>query len=437
MQNKTFAILIFLGAVILAAVFTVFSMLGNSMEHSPGPDANLILAHDKGNLPKFQHSFSLQGREAESQTGIGFVPAPSLTTDLFIHQMKARLPTRQAPALFTWWSTWRAKELVDYDLVNDLTHLWDLYADDYPKEIRDAYTIEGRVYGFPYSLEYWPVWYNKPLFEKLGIQEPLTWDEFTKACKTLKNASVVPILTSVQLKWYSCIWFAALVMGEDPRLYEQLCTGQVKYTDERIVRVMDIWMEMIGKGWFSEPSANMFTNGGHLWNNEKFGMVLCGSWYYSMVLREQGVKDDDIGVFILPPHNPGAAKSIMMESGPVFTAKNSVYSNESEIIARWWMSPEGSRHFARVYQSYSASTKAGEDHLPPAKKKLLSSIKNQDCLVLNRYWEAAPACIVDPVIEALSRFMLNPGEKEAVIEEMQQAAEKCGYKTSKDPIEPW
>jgi multiple sugar transport system substrate-binding protein len=113
----------------------------------------------------------------------------------------------------------------------------------------------------------------------------------------------------------------------------------------------------------------------------------------------------------------------MMESGPVFTAKNSVHEKEAKAIAKWWMSPEGSRHFAKVFQSYSANTKVGESHLPPAKKELLSGIKKQDCRILNRYWEATPTCISETAIEAFSRFILDPGQKEAVLTEIEQAAQ--------------
>ncbi len=419
MLNKSVVIL----TIFMAGTFAALFFLKCNHVNQPEHDLSLVLAHDKGNMPGFQHSFSLQGEMSEAQTGIGFSPVSSPTTDLYIHQMKASLPTRSAPALFTWWSTWHVRDLVDQGLISDLTHLWDMYADDYSPEMRQTYSIGDRVYGFPYSMEYWPVWYNKPLFEKLDIREPSTWQEFTHACQRLKNASVAPILSSLQFKWYSCIWFAALVMGENPLLYEQLCNGQVNYTDSRIRKVMDIWADMIRQDWFTDPSANMFTNAGYLFNNEKFGMVLCGSWYYAMVLRQQGVDESDIGVFILPPHNPDAPKSIMMESGLVFMAKNSLHEKEAQVVARWWMSPEGSRHFAEVFQSYSANTKVGKSHLPPAKKELLSAINKQNCRILNRYWEATPTYISERAIEGFSRFILDPGQKEAVLTEIEQAAQ--------------
>lgn len=422
MPGRTSAILILLVCIAIASAAALFHFITVDREQDPVPASGLELAHDKGNMEWFQKSFARQGKKAGKETGIGFAAEPSPTTDLYISQMKARLPTPQAPALFTWWSTWRVRELVDMGLVTDLTHLWDRHSDDYPSHIRDAYTIDGKVYGFPYSVEYWPVWYNKTLFEKLGIKEPETWPEFMEACRKLKAESVPPIAMSLQMKWYSSIWFAALVMGEDPDLYQQLCSGKAAYTDPGVKKAVNIWAEMIESGFFTDPSLNLFTNGGHLWNEEAFGMILCGSWYYSTVLRQQGVDPADIGVFILPPHNPDAPGSIMMESGPVFTASNSPHRKQAEKIADWWMSRDGSRDFAETFQSYSANRKIGAGHLQPARQKLLTAIEKKDCRVVNRYWEATPAPIADAATEEFSRFILDPGQKNAVLAEMDKTA---------------
>jgi ABC-type glycerol-3-phosphate transport system substrate-binding protein len=167
----------------------------------------VVLAHDKGNVPLFQENFIKQGDMARKAIGVGIRPVPSVTPDLYWHQMMTNLPTEQAPELFVWWSTFRARELVEHDFVTDLTPLWDKYAGDYAPEIREAFTVNGKVYGFPFVLEYWPVWYNKKIFNRLGLQAPTTWTEFLTVCERLKKAGVTPILCSLQNNWPAFIWF--------------------------------------------------------------------------------------------------------------------------------------------------------------------------------------------------------------------------------------
>ena len=400
------------GVAVAALVFVFPDRAGEPVESLGG---GIVLAHDKGNLPSFQYIFEQHGRKAGEETGIGFVPMPSQTTDLFINRMKAVLPTENAPEMFTWWSARRVSDLVEEGLVNDLTHLWDKHGQHYSSEIREAYTIDGRVYGFPYSVEYWPVWYNKQIFSRLGIREPETWDEFIAACETLKAASVDPILHSLQLDWYTVIWFAQLIIGEDPDFYRRLCEGRASYADPVVRDALGVYAEMLRNGYFSPPSVNMFTNAGHMWNNERFGMVLAGTWYYSTVLIGQNVDPETIGVFILPPRNPAAEKHIMMESGPVFTARHAPNAGKAEIVADWWMGPEGSSHFSRRFGSYSANSSVDVSHLTPKRQRLLSLIRENSLGVVNRYWEAAPIPVVEAAMAAMPLFMVDPDTKEDVI----------------------
>jgi len=418
--------------LVLTLPVGVFLLLSPSGAPDDPGSRPVLLAHDKGVFPAFQENYERQGEKAAEAVGVGFTPKPFHTTDLFVNRMKAQLPTREAPELFTWWSAWRVRPLVENDLVADLTHLWDKYDDLYPEAIRSAYTIDGRVYGFPYSVEYWPVWYNREVFGRLGISEPRTWREFIEACETLKADGIDPILQSFQADWYAVIWFAQLIIGEDPAFYRSLCDGEASYGDAPVRRALSVYADMIKSGYFSSPSANMLTNAGHLWNNERFGMVLAGSWYHSTVLLEQGVDPDSIGVFILPPHNPDAEKTIMMESGPIFTAKNASRSEEAEAIADWWMSTEGSRHFSEGFGAYSANQSVDPAYLQPVRRKLLDTMRAEGWNIVNRYWEATPSPIVDDAIDALSRFIIEPEAKREVIAALEASADSFWEKSGTD-----
>ncbi len=378
----------------------------------------IVLAHDKGIMPMFQTNFARQGQAADEAVGAGFVPVPSQTTDLFVSRMMATLPTREAPELFTWWSTARVKALVDAGLVDDLTSLWDKYSNSYDRAIRDAYTFNGRVYGFPYSIEYWAIWYNKEIFARLNLQEPRSWSDFMAVCTTLKAHGIPPLLSSLQDQWYAFVWFMQLVIGEDPDFYVDLCRGGASYLDPRAQRAMAVWGDMIKKGYFTDPGINMFTNGGHLWNKEKFAMILCGSWYYSTVLIPQGVKEDTIGVFILPPRNSGAGKNIAMETGPIFTAVHAPRNQEARKIADWWMGPRGGPYFSNLMKSYSPNRQTDPGYLPRAKQTLLSRIYDEKYRILNRYWEAAPTPVCEFAVKKFGAFIVEPSAADRILSDI-------------------
>lgn len=386
-----------------------------------GPEM-VRLAHDKGNLPIFQTNFQTQGEMCRKSIGIGFSPVPSVSPDLYRHQMKSVLPTDQAPELFTWWPSYRAEEMIRKNYVADMTALWDKHDADYSPEVREAFTFKGRVYGFPYVVEYWVVWYNKTIFKRLGLSEPSTWDEFTHICESLKGSGVTPVLSSLQNEWPAIIWFEEMIIGEDPDLYKDLCTGKARYTDPRVLKGCMIWKDMIEKGYFTNPSVNMLTNAGYLWNNEKFGMVLCGTWYYMASLVSQGVDPRDIGVFILPSHNPAAGKNVIVELGPLYIAKNAPNARKALKVADWWMGREGNGYFSMLHHSYSGNMQTDTSHLPRSKKKIFSAIKEENYRLLNRFWEATPPEICEKAVLKFGEFILNPELLPDTLKEIDQSA---------------
>ncbi|WP_246052157.1 ABC transporter substrate-binding protein [Desulfobotulus mexicanus] len=400
--------------IILTFIVFSFAFFLKSPEQEDLPP--LLLTHDKGTLPKFHRAFESQAKKAEKATGIRFTAVSSHTTDLFISRTVANLPTREAPALFSWWHGDRVRDLVEKNLVTDLSELWERHAEYYPPSIRQSYTHENKVYGFPYSIEYWPIWYNKKIFERLDLEIPETWEDFIKICETLKKNGITPILSSLQHSWYATIWFSQLLMGEDPDYYLQFCRNCFK--DQKVRKAMTIWQDMIKKEYFTSTSTRMFTNGGHLWKEEAFGMVLCGSWYPSAILMAQGVAEENIGVFILPSHNPDARVSLMMETGAIFVAANNPQRDKATIIADWWMGPEGSLEFSKALNTFSANSHVDTSHLPEFRQKFLKQLDNQKPMVLPRFWETAPGEILQPVTDILARFMMNPDNLEETLEQL-------------------
>ena len=63
-----------------------------------------------------------------------------------------------APGMFTWWSGEKLETLVKNGLVEDLTDLWDsdFVSAGVPEGIKDAFTVDGKVYAAPYSILYNP-----------------------------------------------------------------------------------------------------------------------------------------------------------------------------------------------------------------------------------------------------------------------------------------
>jgi multiple sugar transport system substrate-binding protein/raffinose/stachyose/melibiose transport system substrate-binding protein len=395
---------------------------GNQEKADAPVEINLM--HDKSGAPGWVPYFDHMSEITTEKTGYGFMNTVFPATDIYMAQVRSSLPTTDAPNMFTWWSTYRMKELADAGLLKDLSPLWDKYEDSYGKDLRNAFTFGGETYGFPINAEYWPVWYNKEIFADLGLEVPTTWEEYTAVCDTLLEAGITPMLSTIEGRWPTFIFFEEMIIGESPDLYVDLCEGRVKYSDPRVVNAFKKWGELIKKGYFSNPGSDVWAEGAARFNQKEVGMILMGTWYYTSTLLANGVPEETIGAFILPSHNPDAGKNIILEIGPLLVAKNARNMDETLEIIDYWMSPEGNAAFVEQLRSFPGNPAAEADFLPEVMVDLLSEINNDQVRLLNRYWEATPTPICEVAVDEFARFMTDPDSLDTVIKNLDKVADE-------------
>ncbi len=382
----------------------------------------LILMHDKGGNPNYQPFYEAMGQEAKAKIGVGFTATPYPTTDVFIASVRAALPTKQAPDLFTWWSTYRMKDLIDQGLVAETTDLWDKHKAEFSQGLRDAFTFNGKVYGLAYLVEYWGVWYNTEVFAKFNLKPPKTWAEFLKVCDTLKKGGVTPMLMTVQQRWPTFILFEEFVARQNPDLYVDLCEGRAKYTDYQVKAAFKVWADLIKKGYFSDPSIDMFSEAPQLFNQGKIAMIPCGTWYMT-VLTTNGVPESKCGAFIMPPHNASAGKVAILEASPILIAKNAPNLEAAKKVADFWMGPQGNGFFAKQLGQFPANSKSDVSYLPKVKVDLSKMLVAEKYRILNRYWEATPTPICDVAVDKFAEFILNPDSVDKVLSDLDKIAD--------------
>ncbi|MFA5468373.1 MAG: extracellular solute-binding protein [Sphaerochaetaceae bacterium] len=407
---------------LLVAVLLVPVVFAQGGKAKSAADAPVVLVHDKSGSPHYQPFFEGMAEIIEARTGLKMEATAYPSTDVYMAQVRSSMVSKDAPGLLTWWSTYRMKDMVDSGVLADTTELWDKYKDEYPQGLREAFTFDGKLYGFPYSVEYWVIWYNKSVFKQYGLQEPKTWQEFTKLSEKLIANGVTPLLTTVEGRWPTFIIFEELVMGEDPELYKDLCEGRAKYSDPRVVKTFKLWGDMIRAGYFTEPGTDVWAAGARDFNQGKVAMAPFGTWYMD-TLTSNGVAEENIGAFILPSQNPNAGKNVITEISPLLVSKNAANVDSALKIADYWMSAEGNEAFAKFVTFYPANQKSGTEFLPEIKKEIAATVVGENYQVSNRYWEATPTPICEVAVDQFAKFMINPDSLNEVIAELDRVAD--------------
>jgi len=389
-----------------------------------GPALAVDFYHDKAN---WQDAFTkvLDGAKATGGVDVKATPYPDTST--YQAAVRASLNTPSAPGLFTWWSGYRMKDLVDAGLVADVSALWKKYTDAglYSPSLASAYTFGGKIYGVPDLVAYWIVFYNKKVFKEQGIEVPKTWADLEADAAKLKAAGITPFGATVDGRWPSFIWFQEFLIRQDPDLYNKLMAGQVKYTDPGVTQVFKTWADWIGKGYFTDPSITFGTAGANALAGQfaqgKVAMILVGTWYAS-TLTDAGIPADDIGAFIMPNEKADMAPAVIFETGPLLIAAKSAQAADAMKVADYWMSAPAQQTWvdAQDFPPVNKDVKAKSPLISDLVKQINDGKYNQ----INRFWEATPPEIAEAAVDELGNFMVHPDTAAQVQQNLQALADK-------------
>lgn len=86
------------------------------------------------------------------------------------------------------------------------------------------------------------VWYNVPVFDKVGVDPPETWDELIQGAQKLKEAGVdTPIALAAADGWILTDWFENLyIQIAGVEKYDQLTKHEIAWTDQSVVDTLEL-----------------------------------------------------------------------------------------------------------------------------------------------------------------------------------------------------
>ncbi|MCP4165824.1 MAG: extracellular solute-binding protein [Chloroflexi bacterium] len=394
------------------------------MEEEPAEAVMLEFYHDKSG---WTDNIDIMGQSAAEANGVGFVTIPSEDTTNYQATVRAALTTDAAPDLFTYWSGFRMEDIVAAGAAADVTEVWQPYLDsgEYSQGLANAFAFDGTVYALPFHFGYWNIYYNKPLFEELGLEVPTTWEEFEALNATLVENGVAPLAQTFIDRWQAFIIFEEMVLRtHGPEFYSKLMFGEAKYTDPEVVEAMELWKEMMDNGYLTNDYA--FGTGTDTFlpafQAGDVAMVAIGDWYASSLTSADLEPGVDFDAFIMPNRNPDLPAAVFFEAGPLLIGENSPNKADAMKVADWWMSVEAQDEWNGLMGFMPANNKAASPSV--VAEGVQSWINDNSAELVLRYWEATPPDIVETAVDEFARFMVNPDQYMLVLENIQAKADQ-------------
>lgn len=327
----------------------------------------------------------------------------------FQSAIQQSLPTADAPGLFTWWSGEGMKPLVDEGYLADLTSEWEEYyipAGVNP-ELADSMTFDGKIYGAPFNVLYFGVFYNTSVFEEYDLKVPTTFEEFEHVADTLLENGITPIGLN-DASWAAFFWFQTLIASYDPQLYTDLVNGDIKYTDDKIYEVMGIYQDWINKGYFSEPGGSSqiqdFSEG-------KTAMMYDVDNTSIALDRDYGLSaGEDYDIFVFPSMDENNPNTIFYEIAPLLVSVNSAQHD----IALNELREYYNSAYQQIMVDVDGFHATDNTELPNTVMKKMQEETSGDSgnQLLLRYYESEPAAVVSTANDQIWKFHFNPTDNQ-------------------------
>lgn len=379
--------------------------------------------HDK---VAWSDSVDAMGQLAREAIGIGFRSIPYPDTTTYQATVRQSLSTDRPPDLFFWYSGFRLEDVLKSGEVVDLSDIWKKYLDSkqYNPDIPETFRYKDGIYAVPMYMTYYILFYHKPVFERLQLTTPKTWDEFIRICETLKANGVIPMAQTINERWPAMLLFQELIIrSAGPDFYNALMLGQASYEDPEVVTAMDLWGEMIQKGYFTDPGIAFGTTVDTLlplFSEGRVGMIPIGDWYQSSLLAAGLKPGVDYDVMIMPNVHSDLPPAVIIEFGPLLVSRRSPNREAALQIIDWWLSAEAQQAWTEQMGFTPPNTAVQSTN--PVTANLKNLLERGNYRLVQQFWDATPPEIVEPAVDEFAKFILNPQSGPAVRAAIQQVA---------------
>lgn len=165
--------------------------------------------------------------------------------------------------------------------------------------------LDGKVYGVLSDTAVVALFYNKAMFEEIGIEPPTTWSELLEVCDALSEAGTDPIAVTGMWEPYMGYWTDYLFMRHVGFEAATDAAFSGDFSDPGFLEAAERFQELRDKDPFlSGFEGTDFTAVQMEFFQENAGMILMGSWLVAE-MKDSIPEDFQLGVVPFPQLDDG------------------------------------------------------------------------------------------------------------------------------------
>ncbi len=288
------------------------------------------------------------------------------------------------------------------------------------------FTLDGKVYGIPWSTDGKAFFYNKKVFNDLNLEIPTTWEELLAVSEKIKDAGITPIAFGSKAPWTISHYIGSLneyIVPEDVIAKDySLSNSDGEFTHPGYVTALEKFIEL-------EPYFNQGVNSvDHQYARELFNGGKAAIGYFQ--LAEIGLIEpslgEDLGVFNTPFVEGGEGNPSSITAAPegIMISSKTKHPEEAMEFIKFLTSKEKGIEQLKEVSEYSAVKETTTSENGSAlQQEAIDLIVNADKTYL---WfdTAVDIKIVDAYLNGVQQMLDGKKSAEDVMKDVQKAAKE-------------
>ncbi len=288
------------------------------------------------------------------------------------------------------------------------------------------FTLDGKVYGIPWSTDGKAFFYNKKVFNDLNLEIPTTWEELLTVSEKIKDAGITPIAFGSKAPWTISHYIGSLneyIVPEDVIAKDySLSNSDGEFTHPGYVTALEKFIEL-------EPYFNQGVNSvDHQYARELFNGGKAAIGYFQ--LAEIGLIEpslgEDLGVFNTPFVEGGEGNPSSITAAPegIMISSKTKHPEEAMEFIKFLTSKEKGIEQLKEVSEYSAVKETTTPENGSAlQQEAIDLIVNADKTYL---WfdTAVDIKIVDAYLNGVQQMLDGKKSAEDVMKDVQKAAKE-------------
>lgn len=336
--------------------------------------------------------------------------------------IRAMLDSGNPPDIFSYWAGARVRSLVAAGQLAPLDALWQETRLDavFPGSLAEACTYDGHKYSLPLTQHFVAFFYNRNIFDSLGLSPPTTWEEFLTICTRIKAAGIAPLALGARERWPAQFWFDYLLLRTaGPQYRQKLMDGEASYTDPEVVRAFSLWQSLLDQDYFFPgPKAYDWSEAARQVYHGQAAMTLMGTWIIGLLGGQMGWPEETGFDFFAFPRLDPAVPDVALGPIDVLVAARAGNVRAAEQVLPYFASTGLQEAMSAGSGALAPSRDVAPAFYSPLKRRIAAVVRAAPYWAFNYDLATRPA-VAEVGLDAFLAFVTRPHTLHSLLEDTQ------------------